>query len=202
MRSILSILFLAIGMCYSQAQSLKEYILPTLPTNKVLFSIPESSMTRSKSYIDNDSVVIIIDSVFVQGSYSDGTTYFVKFVGNEAHLIQSADHTKLFKPRKYDYDPPLVILKLPAPNETEKWTTHDSIKGITTNYIASWEDVKRPEGIKKVLRVEKAFDHTKVKEVEYYLPGIGLLNAEVLVGSSKMQKLKLEGVKEIKTVAK
>lgn len=53
-----------------------------------------------------------------------------------------------------------------------------------------------------MLRVEKAFNHTKVKEVEYYLTGIGLLNAEVLVGSSKMQKLKLEGVKEMKAVAK
>ena len=202
MRSILSILFLVLSISYSQAQSLKEYLLPAAPTNKVLFSVPESSMTRSKSYIDNDSLVIIIDSVFAQGSYTDGTTQFVKFVGNEAHLIQSVDHHKLFKPRRYDYDPPLVILKLPAPNETEKWTTHDSIKEITTNYIASWEEVKRPDGVKKMLRVEKAFNHTTVKEAEYYLTGVGLLNAEVLVGSSKMQKLKLEGVKEMKTVAK
>lgn len=143
MRSILSILFLVISISYSQAQSLKEYLLPTAPTNKVLFSVPESSMTRSKSYIDNDSVVIIIDSVFVQGSYTDGTTQFVKFVGNEAHLIQSIDNNKLFNSfKKVDYDPPLVILKLPAPNETEKWTMHDSTKEITTNYIASWEDVK------------------------------------------------------------
>lgn len=202
MRSVLTILFLSITISQVKAQSAKEYILPALPVNKVLYSVPESSMTRSKSYIDNDSVLIIIDSVFVQGSYSNSTTYSLKFVGNEVHLIQSIDHLKLYQPKNIDYNPPLVLLKLPASNGTEKWTTYDPEKEITTNYIASWEEVTFKGAVKKMLRVEKSFNHTRVKEAEYYFIGIGLLNAEVLVGSSKMQKLKLEGTEEIKITSK
>lgn len=94
--------------------NVEDFFLPKTPNNKVIFSTPGSSMTMSRHYSLQDSLVIIRDSTFVQGNYQSGEIKTVQFINNEAHLIRSESFFGTRSPKILEYNPSQIILKLPA----------------------------------------------------------------------------------------
>lgn len=191
--NVLPAIFLSVTIFTVQAQTAEDYFVPEKPNNKIDYSTPGSSQTVSKYYVKKDSVYIVIDSAFAQGRVSGVETKVIQFIDNEAHLIKHGVGFGTGKLSVKECDPTQVILKVPKENKTIEWTSIDPDKG-TIKYIASWKEVTHNGKKHKMLRVEKSFDHTTVKEVEYYLKATGLINQEILVGTSAMQKLNLEGL--------
>lgn len=187
---------LLISLSHVQAQTVEDFFLPEAPNNKVDYSTPGSSKTTSTYYFVKDSMLIIKDSTFVQGKFESAEVKTIHFINNEVHLIRSEFFFKTWPAKVTDYNPAQIILKIPAQNESIDWTSNDPDKG-TIKYNASWQEVMDNNTKYTLLRVEKSFDFTSVKEVDYYVKDVGLLKTEVLVGGSGMKKLQFEGMTHV-----
>ncbi len=177
--------------------TIEDFFLPQAPNNKVIFSTPGSSMKMSRHYILNDSLVIIKDSTFVEGNYQSGEIKTIQFIDNEVHLIRSESFFGKWSPKIMDYNPSQIILKLPADDDSEIWTSTDPDKGLIS-YSASWVEIEKDKQKLTFLRVEKSYEYTKVKEVDYNSSESGLTKSEMLTtGGASIAKLQLEGLSEV-----
>lgn len=179
-----------------QNNRVEDYFLPEAPNNKVDYSVPNSSMTKSRYYIKKDSIYLVKDSSFVQGEASNIEIKTIQLINNEAHVIQSTLGYGVGYPKATKYNPPLIILKVPSKGEILNWTTTDQMNG-TIDYMASWEEVTYENKKTSVIKVQKSFESTSIKEVDYYAKGIGLLKTVVQTSNSGMEKLKLEGISHV-----
>lgn len=179
--SIKLLLFLIIGLVSTtlKGQSIKDFYIP-LNYNKSSFYKPDKSgeksdFTRIIEYHNNDDGSYSIYSTYLfQDEPTSKTIERIVFTANSVTRTKSIV-TSMMGDKEQIYNPSQTILKMPAKDQTVTWT----IPGETgQSYIASWTTITIKGETKKAIKVIHIITGLTVKEVSYYVQGIGLMKKD------------------------
>ena len=177
------ILALSVGLTVmtSKGQSIKDFFIPDTAYNKASFYSPDKTgnrtgMTRVIYYTKNGANYDILDANLFdgKGDASSIITKTVQFSATEAKMIRSSAN------KKQDYNPPKIILKMPAAGQTISWTYSD-ISGDLIKCTASFTTVTI-DGVQKkaIKKIEVVIGYEdQGKTITYYVKGIGLWKTDL-----------------------
>ncbi|MEX0813905.1 MAG: hypothetical protein WD048_16925 [Chitinophagales bacterium] len=191
----MKISILALAVCLNslttQAQTIKDFFVPTSPKNKATFYTPSKTggrtdMTRTIYYVDKGSSYNITDAKMTFGKPTSIQTNTVTFTDNEVKITKSVSTSMLGPTNKQEnHNPPLVLFKMPAPGKTVTWSSLYS--GDTLKYTASWTTLNVDGKELKTIKVEREIEYFGSTIIEYYLQGIGLYNTDYKGSDGKVQ---------------
>ncbi|MDA3911117.1 MAG: hypothetical protein PF448_07155 [Bacteroidales bacterium] len=173
---------LALAVCLSslttQAQTIKDFFVPTSPKNKATFYSPSKTggrtdMTRTIYYVDKGNSYDITDAKMFNGNPTVIQTKTVIFSDNEVKMTKSVSTTMMETNKQRNHNPPTVLLKMPALGKTATWS-YTEISGDVANCKASWTTVDIDGKTLKAIKVEEEVVDGFGITILYYVQGIGL----------------------------
>lgn len=186
---ILSITAIAITSLVN-AQSIKDFYIPKAPNNKAEFYSPnesgnKSTFTRNIYYLNRGTHYEVLDAHLNNGKPTSIINRNVKFTNNEVQMVSSTSTTMFKTNQKQSYNPPEILLKMPAEGKTITW--YGTETGDKVKYIASWETVTYYDKKKKSIKLVKQIDGTSFKTIEHYVEGVGLWTTEFQGSNGKIK---------------
>lgn len=186
---------LALAVCLTslttQAQTIKDFFVPTSPKNKATFYSPSKTggrtdMTRTIYYVNKGSSFDITDAKMFSGNPTAIQTKTVTFTDNEVKMTKSVSTTMMETNKQRTHNPPTVLLKMPAQGKTVTWS-YTQISGDVLKCTASWTTLNVDGKELKTIKVEQEIEGFGAKTIEYYVHGIGLYKTDMKGSDGKVQ---------------
>ena len=166
-------------------QSIISYFIPDAAYNKASFYSPDSTGARSGLteviyYLKNDENYELWDASKTDGHNTSIFTRTVQITLSEVKMIRSISTSILGDTnKKTDYDPPLVLLKMPALNQTITWSNIEHHGDKPTKHTSSWTNVVINGESRQAIKVVSQYQEWNSKSIDYFVKGIGLWKTEI-----------------------
>jgi hypothetical protein len=180
MKSLISVLLtITISqLTFGQSISIKDYYLPETGKNVSSFFKPNlDGISRKIYYKKNDTGYEIYDANFIQGMLAYTKTNSVTISTDEVGIKTSLAWSAVADTKQYDFSPINIILKMPPIGKTISWFYYDG--NDKEKCIASWVTITYYGKIRKAIKVVKLIEALNIREVEYYVKGIGLWKTDL-----------------------
>lgn len=191
MKSIILALAVFLISLTTQAQTIKDFFVPTSPKNKVTSYTPGKSgertgMTKTVYYVDKGSSFEITTAPMFDGNPTSIITRTVSFTANEVRMTNSVSTGLTEKNVLRTHNPSAVLLKLPPQGQTVTWS-YTQISGDELKCTASWTTLNVGGKDLKTIKVEQEIEGFGAKTIEYYVQGIGLYKTDMIGSDGKVQ---------------
>lgn len=194
MKVIILALAVSLTSLTVQAQTIKDFFIPTSPKNKATFYSPSKTggrtdMTQTVYYVEKGSFYDITDAKMFRGNPTVIQTKTVTFSDNEVKMTKSVSTTMMETNKQRTHSPPTVLLKMPAPGKTVTWS-YTQISGDVLKCTASWTTLNVDGKELKTIKVEQEIEGFGAKTIEYYVHGIGLYKKDMIGSDGEVQAFK------------
>ena len=191
-----TILTLTVGLTAVTAngQSIKDYYIPDAAYNKANFYSTDKTtgerigMTRVIWYNNKGENYDIVDEHMTDGQIGSVVIKTVQFSSTEVKMIKKISNSVFAKTNtQQDYDPPIILLKMPPAGQTLTWSYIESpgSNDKPTKFISSWTTVTVNGEKKQAIKVVSQYTGMKTKMISYYVKGIGLLKTEMITSAGE-----------------
>lgn len=176
-----------------QAQTIKDFFVPTSPKNKATFYSPGKSgeqtvMTKTINYVDKGNSFEITTAQMFEGNPTSIITETISFTSNEVKKTNSVSKGLMETNVRRTHNPPVVLLKLPPQGQTVTWS-YTQISGDVLKCKAGWTTLNVDGKELKTIIVEQEIEGLGAKAIEYYVQGIGLYKTDMKGSNGKIYAL-------------
>lgn len=165
----------------SEAQTVKDFFIPSGETNKSIF-YPAGSQDKSMKTViwykklDADNYRIL-EGKLTNNEATSIQTRVVELTNNEVKIIKTIT-TSMFGKKEKEYSTPATYLKLPNSGGQSSWKYIDN-NGATHNCTATWTKINIDGESKRAIKVyDQYIEDGSVVDFattyKYYVQGIGL----------------------------
>jgi hypothetical protein len=173
MKSILVSLIFVFSLATVHSQSIIDYFIPDSPKNTSVFEAHNIGMnkvesTREVKHIEGEEYQIITSNndMFIRNS--------IRITDTEILWHKHYSSNNLGLTNRQDYDPPIVLLKLPEGKKEVSWSY--TLNNVEYDCSAKLTDIKALDGKKKAIRVEQTKQGKT--NIVWFVKGIGLWKNE------------------------
>lgn len=178
---LLSLIFFSFVQL-SEAQTVKDFFIPSGETNKSIF-YPAGSQDRSMKTViwykklDEDNYRIL-EGKLTNGNATSIQTKIVGLTNSQVKMLKTISTNPFETIKEKDYSPPATYLKLPNSDSPSSWEYIDK-NGATHKCTAIWTKVNIEGKSKKAIKVyDQYIENGSVidfaSKYKYYVEGIGL----------------------------